>query len=242
MYANYNQLIGFVNPLVYKNYKTHLKREFAKDYSIKKFFESSEKLYEIIRREYKKIAQTKPVSVDEYLQVTKNIFTQNRTKTAKSFSLLVKNQDEFINHFSILVNDLNDIISDKTKTSKIIDKESDTIKRTYLLTVMDIQKKLLVHLKKKLKKSKNKKLGILSKIPIINAFLLAYRLRFFKKIERAIAAMNILVLRLTNSFDRDRIKIEINQAYEEFARAGLLEPSRQYDNYNKYIGQIIRAP
>lgn len=241
MYANYNPLFGFVNPLVYKNYETHLKREFAEDYSIQKFFESSEKFYGLIRGKYKTIAQTKPVLVDDYLQLMKNIFAQNRTETAKIFSLLIKNQDEFVNDFLVLINTLNSIISDKTKTSQIIDKESDTIKKTYLLTIIDIQKKLLVQLKKELEKSKNIRFGILSKVPILNAFLLSYRLRFLKKIERPIAAMNILVLRLTNSFDKDKMKTEINQAYEEFAKAGILESSRNYDNYNKYIGQIIKA-
>lgn len=241
MYANYNPLLGFVNPLVYKNYEIHLKEEFAEDYSIKKFFESSGKFYELICKRYKTVAQTKPVLVDEYLQLTKNIFTQNRTESAKLFSLLIKNQDEFVNDFLVLVNNLNAVISDKTKTSQIIDKENDTIRKTYLLTVIDIQKKLLVRLKKELEKSKNTKFGVLSRVPILNAFLLGYRLRFLKRIERPIAAMNILVLRLTNSFDKDKMKTEINQAYEEFAKAGILESSRNYDKYNKYIGQVIKA-
>ncbi|MDO8538294.1 MAG: hypothetical protein Q7S21_05400 [archaeon] len=237
--ATFDQLSYIVNRFTYRNYEKHLKDEIDSNF-VEEFFKSAISHYGTIGQKFKELNNQEYVTVDDYIGIIKNITLMNKQEMKTTTIMMINNQDEFINQLLTAIAGLYGVISDKSALNEIINKEPNAIKRTYFVTVMEMQKKLLLGLKKELENNK-KNFGLLSKIPIINAFVFAARISFFKKLERASAANNILVLRYLVSFDKEKIKKEINQAFEEFAKAGLLEETSNYNEYNKYIGGIIKA-
>lgn len=229
---------SFFNPLLERVYNNYLHYEKSTSKNLEEVItlfssyekEISEKLLTLDKKEF--------ITIDDYFNASTNINLKKNDR-ARLNKLLIVNQNEII---LTLLNSTNWALkkmSDEQFIDEISNEVKDTTTKAYYPTVIRIQKILLGNLRDDLEKAYKSNWRAFSKIPIINIFGFLIRLMPISTLNRSMAASSILIIRLTRIFDKNKIKKEITQAYEEFATAGLLESKYKYDNYSKFIGSII---
>lgn len=234
--------LNFYNPLMgkYENYSRQQKAQKNK-FTGAEFFKFSDKNTEQVVKELKALKGNEFISVDEYFAVINKVNSAQQTEFITLINKLSKNQDKFISTLLEFINVFLKTMSDDQAVGKVLDEEQNALKKSYIPTVIRIQKTMLGDLRSELEAAQRSRWKIFAGVPILNFIAFKQRLNRIGKFSRAMAATNILSIRLFKMFDNDKIKKEITQAYEEFADADVLEPKLKFDKYSEYIANAIRT-
>lgn len=231
------------NPLLGEAYHKYLNLQHASKakFSLEDILAFSTKQAELLIKELENHQDKEYIIVDNYLQIVNRINQTQKAEILKTAKLIVNNQNEFFNKFLELINASLNIMSDEQSMEKEFGSEKDMIKKAYFPAVIRIQKTVLGEFRKELEKGQKSSWSILAKIPILNYMAFGKRTKGFIKLNRAMAATNIVSIRLTSLFDKNKIKKEITQAYNEFAEANMLTPKYKFDKYSEYIANAIKT-
>ncbi|MBN2067556.1 MAG: hypothetical protein JW744_03750 [Candidatus Diapherotrites archaeon] len=244
MFVNVKQgYLNFHNPLIdeaYDKYISIQKTEEVKP-TLEDFFQFCINDAELVVKELENLTGKEYITIEDYLAATTKVNKLHMKELLKVVQLMVNKQDQLLVKISEFINTSLKIISDEQAMEKAIADEKDLLKKSYFPTVIRIQKTLLGEFRKEVIKAQKNHWKILAPIPGLKYFAFGKRTHNFRKFARTIAATNILVIRLVKLFDKDKIKKEITQAYEEFAKAGILEPKHKFDRYNEYIANAIKV-
>lgn len=233
------------NPLVNRTYSEygweqgygHEKREFTIEHLLK----FSEENVDWVLKELEPLKDKEFISVDDYLCALQKVNVTHKPEFIKNLQKLADNQDAIITNLLGMINTVLQIVSDEQALKKIAPTETDLTKKAYYPSLLRIQKTMLGNLRGELIKSQKSSWRFLAKVPALRYVALIKRLQGIKRFNRAVAATSILGIRFFNFFDKDKIKKEITQAYEEFATAKILEPKYKFDKYSEYLANAIQT-
>lgn len=244
MFATAQQCyLNFYNPLIGRTYNAypHLQKSKEAQITIEDFFNFSMKNVGWVVKELEPLKDKEFIAVDDYLAALQKVNAVHKAEFLRAIQRIANNQDQIIAGSLELINTSLKMISDEQTMEKMLESEKDLIKKSYFPAVIRIQKTVLGDLRDELENAQKSPWKIAARIPLLKYFALGQRLKKLQNFNRAMAATNILVIRLIKMFDKDKIKKEVTQAYEEFADASMLEPKHKFDKYNEYIANVIRA-